>query len=206
MFGDLSFWQMIVKGGITVFLLLLVSIWSWWIIAEKTMRFLSMKLDTRDFMDKLRKNVMKKDFDAAITLCQTTPGPVAAVIYAGIKNRELDRPRLEGAMQRELNYEAERMQKFLDILGTIGNVTPFVGLFGTVLGIIRAFHDLSLSSGGGPSVVADGIAEALIATAAGLFVAVPAVVAYNIFVKKIDSIETQCINAASEFADMIEEA
>lgn len=205
MFGDLNFWQMFLKGGITVFVLLVISILSWWIIIERIIRFYQIKTDTKEFMEKIKKMIYKKDFDGAIMLAESTPGPVAAVILTGLKNRELDREKMEASMQRELNFEAERMQKYLDILGTIGNVTPFIGLFGTVLGIIRAFHDLSLATGGGPSVVANGIAEALVATAMGLFVAVPAVIAYNLFVKKIDSIEMKCINASSEFADIITE-
>jgi biopolymer transport protein ExbB/TolQ len=205
MFGDLNFWQMFLKGGITVFILLGISVLSWWIIIERIIRFYQIKIDTKEFMDKIKKMIQKKDFDSAIMLAESTPGPVASVILAGLRNKDLDRTKLEGIMQRELNYEAERMQRYLDILGTIGNVTPFIGLFGTVLGIIRAFHDLSLSTGGGPSVVANGIAEALVATAMGLFVAVPAVIAYNLFVKKIDTIETECINASSELIDTIEE-
>lgn len=205
MFGDLNFWQMFLKGGITVLVLLAISILSWWIIIERMIRFYQIKIDTKEFMGKIKKMIHKKDFDNAIMLAESTPGPVAAIILAGLQNKELERVKLEAVMQRELNFEAERMQRYLDILGTIGNVTPFIGLFGTVLGIIRAFHDLSLATGGGPSVVANGIAEALVATAMGLFVAVPAVIAYNLFVKKIDSIETECINAASELADVIEE-
>jgi biopolymer transport protein ExbB/TolQ len=205
MFGDLNFWQMFLKGGIVVFVLLAISILSWWIIIERIIRFVQMNMNTKEFMEKIKKMVQKKDFDGAIMLAESTPGPVPAVILAGLKNKDLDRVKLEAAMQRELNFESERMQRYLDILGTIGNVTPFIGLFGTVLGIIRAFHDLSLATGGGPSVVANGIAEALVATAMGLFVAVPAVIAYNLFVKKIDTIETECINAASELADVIEE-
>jgi biopolymer transport protein ExbB/TolQ len=204
MFGDLSFWQMLLKGGLTVILLLGVSVLSWWVIIERAIRFGRLKVDVKPFMDKIKKLAAKDDFESAISLCQSTPGPVSAVVMAGLRNRDLEKAKIESAMQRELNSEAERMQKYLGILGTIGNVTPFVGLFGTVIGIIRAFHDLALSSGGGPSVVANGIAEALVATAMGLFVAVPAVIAYNLFVRAIDSIETQCINAASELADAIE--
>lgn len=205
MFGDLNFWQIFLKGGITVFVLLAISILSWWIIIERIIRFYQIRIDTKELMEKIKKMINKKDFDGAIMLVESTPGPVAAVLLAGLKNKELDRVKLEAVMQRELNFETERMQRYLDILGTIGNVTPFIGLFGTVLGIIRAFHDLSLATGGGPSVVANGIAEALVATAMGLFVAVPAVIAYNLFVKKIDSIETECINASSELTDIIEE-
>jgi biopolymer transport protein ExbB len=73
------------------------------------------------------------------------------------------------------------MEKHLGILGTLGNNCPFIGLFGTVLGIIKAFADLSHNQGGGAAVVMAGIAEALVATAVGLMVAIPAVVAYNVF-------------------------
>jgi biopolymer transport protein ExbB/TolQ len=70
------------------------------------------------------------------------------------------------------------------VLGTVANVAPFIGLFGTVIGVIRAFQSIALKASAGPSVVASGIAEALISTAAGLFVAVPAVIAYNYFLKR----------------------
>jgi len=80
--------------------------------------------------------------------------------------------------------EQQRLERRLSILGTLGNNAPFIGLFGTVLGIIRAFHDLSLDVKGGASVVMTGISEALIATAAGLFVAIPAVIAYNYFQRR----------------------
>lgn len=206
MFGELSFWQMFVKGGVTVFILLGISILSWWIIIERIIRFSRLRVNPKEFTEKIKKMVAKKDFEGAISFCQSTPGPVSAVCAAGLKNRQLDREKVESAMQRELNFEAERMQQYLGILGSIGNVTPFIGLFGTVIGIIRAFHDLALSSGGGPSVVANGIAEALVATAMGLFVAVPAVIAYNFFVRTVDSIETECVTAASEIADAIDEA
>ena len=88
---------------------------------------------------------------------------------------------LLGEEAKALRWEAEQR---LSPLGTIANVAPFIGLFGTVLGVIRAFHAISLKMGAGPSVVAGGIAEALISTAAGLFVAIPAVVAYNYFLKQ----------------------
>ncbi len=80
--------------------------------------------------------------------------------------------------------EKSRLEKRLLILGTLGNNAPFVGLFGTVLGVIKAFHDLSQSAAG-PEVVMQGLSEALIATAVGLFVAIPCVVSYNYFQKKV---------------------
>lgn len=205
MFGELNFWQMLLKGGITVFVLLIISVISWWIIIERAIRFSKIRVDSQEFMDKIRKLLAKKDKEGALSLCQLTPGPLSAVIRAGIKCESKEKEKIENAMQRALNYESIRMQRYLGVLGSIGNVSPFIGLFGTVLGIIRAFKDLALSSGGGPAVVANGIAEALIATAVGLFVAVPAVISYNFFVRTIDNIETEVINASSELLDILAE-
>ncbi|HDT14941.1 MAG TPA: MotA/TolQ/ExbB proton channel family protein [Firmicutes bacterium] len=204
MFGELTFWEMFVKGGATVFLLLGISILSWWIIIDRSIRVYKTRMNASVFMDQLRKMFAKKDYEGIKTLATMTPGPLGAVMLEGIKWSGKGREVMENAMQRALNFEVLRMQKYLGVLGSIGSISPFIGLFGTVLGIIRAFHDLSLSAGGGATIVADGIAEALVATAMGLFVAVPAVVAYNYFIRSIDSTETVIINAASEFADLVE--
>ncbi len=204
MFGELSFWQMLMKGGVTVIVLIAVSVLSWWIIIDRIIRLGKARVKPAEFMEKVRRMVESEDDDAVITLCQSTSGVIPAVILEGMKNKKKDTDKIEAAMQRTLNAESERLQSLLGWLGTIGNVTPFVGLFGTVLGIIRAFHDLSLSSGGGPAVVASGIAEALVATATGIFVAIPAVIFYNYFVRMIDTVETEAINAASEFIEIIE--
>lgn len=83
--------------------------------------------------------------------------------------------------------EKGRLERRLLLLGTLGNNAPFIGLFGTVLGVIKAFHDLA-QTGSGPEVVMQGLSEALIATAVGLFVAIPCVVAYNYFQKKVKEI------------------
>ena len=91
-----------------------------------------------------------------------------------------------------LSYEPLQLklslEKRLGILATFGNNAPFIGLFGTVLGVMQAFHDLGKSSEFGVKVVMEGISEALVATALGLFVAIPSVIAYNYFVRKIKTI------------------
>ncbi|MDZ7343353.1 MAG: MotA/TolQ/ExbB proton channel family protein, partial [candidate division KSB1 bacterium] len=93
--------------------------------------------------------------------------------------------------------EKMKLERYLSILGTMGNIAPFIGLLGTVIGIIRAFHDLAVSGSGGPSVVSAGIAEALITTAAGLVVAIPAVIAYNYFLRRVGTIMSE-IEAATK--------
>ena len=110
--------------------------------------------------------------------------PHRRLIQAGIKHSAQPAEALSALLNEEakgLRWEAEHR---LAALGTIANIAPFIGLFGTVIGVIRAFQSIAIKASAGPSVVAGGIAEALICTAAGLFVAVPAVIAYNYFLKR----------------------
>ena len=110
--------------------------------------------------------------------------PHRRLIRSGVKHIAQPVEALSALLTEEtkgLRWEAEHR---LSALGTIANIAPFVGLFGTVVGVIRAFEAISVKASAGPSVVAGGIAEALISTAAGLFVAVPAVIAYNYFLKR----------------------
>ena len=205
MFQELSFWQMLVKGGATVILLMGISVLSWWIILDRLIRLSKIKIKTEDFMEKVRNLYEARKEDSIVTLCQSTPGLVPSVVLEALRNKKKDKEKMENAVQRLINTSSASMQSTMGILGTIGNVTPFIGLFGTVIGIMRAFHDLSLSSGGGPAVVASGIAEALVATAMGLFVAVPAVIFYNYFVRRVDGIETDAVNAGSQMIDLLGE-
>jgi biopolymer transport protein ExbB/TolQ len=106
-------------------------------------------------------------------------------------------------MELSGRHEIAGLERGLVVLGTIGSTAPFVGLFGTVLGIIRAFSDLAGDTGAGPSVVAAGVSEALVATAAGLFVAIPAVIAYNFFVRSARRQALELETLAAEFIDSL---
>jgi len=124
------------------------------------------------------------DLKALSEVLGTWPGSEAEVLRAGLDGARKDRAAAEKMVHAALTLERQRMERRLSVLGTLGNNAPFIGLFGTVLGIIRAFHDLSLDTRGGAATVMAGISEALVATAAGLFVAIPAVIAYNYFMRR----------------------
>ncbi|HIE65218.1 MAG: MotA/TolQ/ExbB proton channel family protein [Nitrospira sp.] len=109
---------------------------------------------------------------------------------------------LQSAIQDEMSYQ----EGYLHLLATMGNTAPFLGLFGTVWGIMGAFQEIGRQGSANIAVVAPGVAEALINTAAGLFVAIPAVVAYNIFVVKLRKMQTQLEIYASDFLSRVEEA
>ncbi|MBI3015465.1 MAG: MotA/TolQ/ExbB proton channel family protein, partial [Candidatus Tectomicrobia bacterium] len=148
---------------------------------------LSLELLGDGVTDPLRKG----NYGEARAVARMIGGFGGRVVAAGLEDPpsspEIAQDRFQGAFLQE----RIRMEKGLSILGTLGNNAPFIGLFGTVLGIIRAFYDLSFNTGGGPSVVMRGISEALVATAAGLFVAIPAVIAYNYFQRRVKEVSSQ---------------
>ncbi|NQT11084.1 MAG: MotA/TolQ/ExbB proton channel family protein [Desulfobacteraceae bacterium] len=117
--------------------------------------------------------------------------------FAGIDN-------LKRALRRAINTETTRMTHLVPFLATTGNTTPFIGLFGTVWGIMNSFHGIGLKGSASLAVVAPGISEALIATAAGLAVAIPAVIAFNYFMQKIRIIETELQSFSADFLNIIE--
>lgn len=112
------------------------------------------------------------------------PGAAARVLQAGLSQAHRSPAGVEDHLAAASLVEKRFLDHRLIVLGTLGNNAPFIGLFGTVLGVIRAFHDLSAQAGAGPEVVMAGLSEALIATAVGLLVAIPCVVAYNYLQKR----------------------
>jgi biopolymer transport protein ExbB len=111
--------------------------------------------------------------------------PEARILMAGVEKHEGGAESVERAMNARRAVEKTRLERNLAFLGTLGPTAPFIGLFGTVLGIIGAFHGLALNTQGGIGVVMANLSEALVATAAGLLVAIPAVIIYNVFVRLV---------------------
>lgn len=108
------------------------------------------------------------------------------------------------ALRRAINTETTRMTELVPFLATTGNTTPFIGLFGTVWGIMDSFHGIGLKGSANLAVVAPGISEALIATAAGLAVAIPAVIAFNFFMQRVRIIESELQSFSADFLNIIE--
>jgi biopolymer transport protein ExbB/TolQ len=202
MFDNLGFIALLQKGGITVIILACFSIFSIGVMMERLWLFFKFRKGLKIFFPQIKKALKNGGREAASAICDVHE-PVARIFKAGLLRYKEGKDAVGEAMELAARQEALYLERYLGVLGTIGSTAPFVGLFGTVLGIIRAFHDLAVMEGAGPSVVADGIAEALIATAAGLFVAVPAVIAYNYFTRKINSLNLEVEGKAAEFIDML---
>lgn len=128
---------------------------------------------------------------------QASPGEVLTTELGGVEN-------VERAMKRATNQEITRLEKALTFLATTASSTPFIGLFGTVWGIMNAFRGLSTTHSSSIQAVAPGISEALIATAVGLFAAIPALIGYNYFARQIRVLHADMENFASEFLNIAE--
>lgn len=174
----------VLKTSFTLVLLLFCSLVTMTVAIERWWYYHSIKLDVEKFMSALRGFLEAQKNAEALNLCSTTPGPIAAVAKVALLNRSRSKTEVSALLTAAQIDERGRLERYLGILGTMGNTAPFIGLFGTVVGIIKAFHDLALSGSGGPSVVAAGIAEALVATASGLAVAIPSAMLYNYFLKR----------------------
>jgi biopolymer transport protein ExbB len=195
--------EMILQGWPIFSILSGMSILSLAIMCERWMVFKRSELEPRTFVQALKKSVQGRDFSKVLSSCQQLKQPLAVVV-AAILSESGDRARKERVMQRAIQTQVRDMESYVSVLGTIASTAPFVGLLGTVIGIIKAFHAISISFGGGPGVVAAGIAEALINTAMGLVVAIPALIAYNYFSNKIRRFTQEWEIAGGEVIDWTE--
>lgn len=190
-----GFRDMIIHGWPVLSILLVMSVISITVILDRITMFRLARLHARSFVETIIKIIREQGIDRAVDYCRQVNKPVALVV-ARVLLQKGGREARERAARYALQTQINRLETHVSILGTIGSTAPFVGLFGTVLGIIRAFQDIALNAGAGPEVVSAGIAEALIATAFGLLVAIPAVMFYNYCIRKIE-IFTQDIDQAA---------
>lgn len=204
MFAGKTLWQIFASGGATMYVLLFCSLLSLAVIIDRLWTYWSMmKVNRAAFMRRIQGMIERKDRDGAVEICRETKVPFARVALAGLELRSRDEKLIASTLERSVTIQASRLERLTSIVGTIGNTAVYIGLFGTVLGIIRAFRDISAMGTGGMAVVIGGVAEALITTATGLAVAVPSVIAYNYFVRRIDEFVNDMELCASEMTDLL---
>ncbi len=229
-FGHLgSLGELIANAGLVAKFVLLVlfflSVVCWAIILQKAMQFRHINRETHRFLKvyresrrfsvvgggakRLRTSPLARVYSSAYQELGGTGNPLPDVmdgpqedVEEGIGPERLDS--VQRAMRRVQASEIERMERYLSFLATTASAGPFIGLFGTVVGIINSFQQIGAQGSASLAIVAPGIAEALIATAAGLLAAIPAVVAYNYFVGKVRHWATEMDNFALELANLVE--
>jgi biopolymer transport protein TolQ len=219
-----------IVGQMVLLLLLCFSIISWAIILIKYRYIRRTFRESAEFSDYFWKS---RDFSSAFARAKQLPGspmarifrvaylelkktsqagevlepsegggPVSSTFASGTRFAATDN--VKRALRRAINTEMTRMTQMVPFLATTGNTSPFIGLFGTVWGIMSSFHSIGLKGSANLAVVAPGISEALVATAAGLAAAIPAVIAFNYFMSKIRILETELQSFSADFLNIIE--
>ncbi|MBI4441985.1 MAG: MotA/TolQ/ExbB proton channel family protein [Acidobacteria bacterium] len=209
----LSLWrQMGLAARIVVILLFVMSAWSIGVMIDRWLAFSAARTQSRTFAPLVAGALREGKIDEAIHIAERhKKSHLAKVVTAGLQEFQAHRASAElaiediesskRALERASAIVHAELKRGLSGLATIGATAPFVGLFGTVVGIINAFHGISTEKATGLAAVAGGISEALVATAIGLFVAVPAVMAFNFFTNKVEAFDVEMDNSSSELVD-----
>ncbi|MCX7830634.1 MAG: MotA/TolQ/ExbB proton channel family protein [Acidobacteria bacterium] len=194
-----------------VFLLLGMSLLSFWAFIDRFLLFFQAKKQSLQFIAKVAPLIKANRLEDVVNMAKSFKNShLAKVFTAGILEFQAAQEgttnynvieAAKRAIERATVKTSTEMKRWLSLLATVGSTAPFVGLFGTVVGIINAFHGISMEGSGGIGAVAGGIAEALITTAFGIGVAVLAVWFFNYFINKSDLFEIEMRNSSSELVD-----
>ncbi len=208
--------EQIIKGQVIMVPLMICSLISLAIVYDRWLAFReNRKIDTRSLRAKVLAALRQDDLAGAMEECRAARGPIASVLLAGLRSYDQLRNKGEASDTMRLvvgqvmeDYSAQAMSvvnKRLDVLTTIGTAAPLLGMTGTVTGMIASFAGLAEagSIGGGGDVVANGISEAMVTTAAGLIIALLAVIPQSVFNRWSDEIELEIEEANSEFVEFI---
>ena len=182
------------------------------VMAERLIVFNRSRSESRNFAEKMANTLAKNDLmTVAGTKVGDKVGHLGRVIGAGLnalrlstdKDKDLQVESVARALERQAQREVQSLKRGLGLLATVGSTAPFVGLLGTVMGIVNAFQSMALTGSGGLGTVSAGIAEALITTAFGLLVAIPAVMAYNYLQGWVDARAVDISESSNEFLDPV---
>ncbi len=188
------------KGGILMYPITLCSIISFTIIIERLLFYSSIKFNP-EVIHKIFELISKKEFEKSKKLAETLPEIMKVVFIKGID--ELYTPNFEEAIESIAEQQIFRLNRFLPLLGAIASISTLLGFTGTVTGMIKAFESIAHAGYASPQVVAKGIAEALITTAAGLIVAIPTIAFYHYFSYRVERFTTQFEHIINEFVNLI---
>ena len=198
-----GFIELIKRGGPVMIILIVMSVIAVAIVIERLWFFSQQHGDSKALLRELGNKIAGDDIPAAIKVCRTNKGMLPRILEFGLARGTKNRADITDALSIALMENLNQLERNLGVIGTVAVIAPFVGLLGTVLGIIRAFDDIALKGNSTPAVVAAGTSEALVTTAAGLLVAVISVVFFNYFKTRIKAYNQEMIVAANQLAEML---
>jgi len=182
-----TFWEYMDKGGPVMWPILILSIIGFAVMIERALVLRKARINVNEFLAKIRKALMvNRSLRDAVKICEQYQGPVASVMKAGLLKHGQPKEDVEKTIENAAMYETTRLERGLAVLATAANIEPMLGFLGTVTGMINSFDALAKSGLSNPGLVAAGISEALITTAAGLIIAIPMQLAYNYYTSRIN--------------------
>lgn len=193
--------ELFIRGGPVMYPLAVLSIMSLAIIAERFWFLRRARMDTKEFMTKINEALSGNQIEEAAAICEEYQGPLGSVFREALKKHQRSREEIEKAIEGSGSVEVAKMERNLIVLGTIGKLSPLIGFFGTVIGMVKAFESIAASGLGDPQVVAGGISQSLITTAGGLAVAIPTVFAQYIFIHWINRFVLEMQESSIKFLD-----
>jgi biopolymer transport protein ExbB len=196
--------ELFVKGGLIMYFILFASLVGVVIIIERLIFFRRIRVDEQTLIRRLKATLEKGHADEALAICEANPSPITNLMKVGIENRHHPKQVIREAILDAANLEIPKLERSLSALGTVANLAPLLGLLGTVTGNIRSFGVIGMGIVGDPAALASGIAEALLTTAFGLIVAIPAIIFYNYLVTKVNNIITRLENRVNELVLLLE--
>lgn len=196
--------DLLIKGGPILWVILSLSVPVLAIVVERLLYFRRIAADEDKLLARVKGAVEKGHFDEALAICDTVEAPVAGLIRAAIENRDLAEADLKEAVRDAAVRELPPVEGTIQAVNVIANIAPMLGLLGTVTGIIQSFNILGqFGAVSDPSVLAKGISEALLTTAAGIVIAVPAMVAYAWLSALANGVITRLEGQANELVRIV---
>ena len=200
----MSLYQIIIKGGIMMIPIALCSLIALAILVERLFSLRRIRINTGTFVLQVKNMLLRQKVEEAVMLCKDTPGPIAAITQAGLLKHNRPREEIKDAIEGAAKTQVYHLERYLGILGTIAAIAPLIGFLGTVTGMIKAFMDIqNLGGNVDASVLAGGIWEALITTAAGLSVGIPALIFYNWLQSKVELHVFEMQESSNELMDVL---
>jgi biopolymer transport protein ExbB len=203
---SLSVWELTLKGGWVMIPIFLLSILAVYVFVERYFAIRKASVEDQGFMNRVREFIHDGKIEAAIRLAQSTNTPVSRMIEVGISRIGRPMTDVNSAIENVGRLEIYKLERGLASLGAAAGAAPMLGFLGTVLGMIRAFFDMSLAGSTiDIGILSNGIYTAMVTTAAGLLVGIPAFFFYNILVSKIETVVFVLETRSSEFMDLLNE-
>ncbi|MFC1579300.1 MotA/TolQ/ExbB proton channel family protein [Thermodesulfobacteriota bacterium] len=196
--------DLLIKGGVFIYPIILCSIIALAVFIERLWLLRRKRVIPSEFIRQIEGMLKKQKISDAIFLCQGDSSSIARIFLAGLKSSGRGMWLVKEAIEERGGREAAILEKHVNILSTIANLTPLLGLLGTVSGMIKTFNVISVQGVGNPAPLAGGIAEALITTASGLCVAIPTLVCYRILKDKAESLIFEMEESSIKIIEIME--